>query len=238
MKAIKSTNTGREVRCGIRKTVLDDIALPSDVGMIEIHFSSNLDKLKRLHVDGGLYEQNALYQLAVCTRPWGWAVSHFPQIILGPKMHYILGSSTASCRIAKIVRRYFLEVLRSANRSQGPTLGGRSWPGQRPGLKDAAAAVVADRACLLPALALADDEVVGTDDSVVWETGGVDRGQVYMVVVDKQSGTGFVQVTKEGYIGPYVTVGPGETGYETVKIGQGQHCMVYHSCAVFYIIRA
>ncbi|KAG4428818.1 hypothetical protein IFR05_015695 [Cadophora sp. M221] len=109
---------------------------------------------------------------------------------------------------------------------------------QKQGLKDAAAAVVADRARLLPAFALADDEVVGTDDSVVCETGGVDRGQVYMVVVDKQSGTGSVQVTKEGYIGPHVNVGPGETGYETVKIEQGQHCMVYHSGAVFYMLRA
>ncbi|KAG4426999.1 hypothetical protein IFR05_017518, partial [Cadophora sp. M221] len=73
MEAIKSASTGREVRCGIRKTVLDDITLPSDVGIIEIHFSLELDKLKRLHVSGGLYGQNALYQLAVCTRPWGWA---------------------------------------------------------------------------------------------------------------------------------------------------------------------
>ncbi|KAG4430255.1 hypothetical protein IFR05_014266 [Cadophora sp. M221] len=111
METIKSASPGREVRCGIRKTILDDITLPLDVGMIEIHFSVKLDKLERLHVGGGLYGQNALYQLAVCTRPWGWEASHFCQIILGPKMHYILGSSTASWYIYSL--RHVIQVAES-----------------------------------------------------------------------------------------------------------------------------
>ncbi|KAG4433005.1 hypothetical protein IFR05_011520 [Cadophora sp. M221] len=109
---------------------------------------------------------------------------------------------------------------------------------QKQGLRDVATRVVADRAGLLPALTLADHEVLGVDDGVVWETGGVNSGQVYMVVADKKSGPGFVQVTKERYIAPRVIVGPDKSGYETIKIEQGHHCMVYHSCAVFYILRA
>lgn len=91
---------------------------------------------------------------------------------------------------------------------------------------------------MLPALALADDEIMGTDSSITYKTGGVNPGDVYMAVVDKQSGWGFVQVTKMGYVGPRVRVGPNEIGYETVKIEQSQHCMVYGSCAVYYIVRA
>ncbi|KAL2070678.1 hypothetical protein VTL71DRAFT_13704 [Oculimacula yallundae] len=108
---------------------------------------------------------------------------------------------------------------------------------QKQALRDAAAQVVADRASVLQALILAADEIMGRNNGVKWKQGGVNHGDVYMAVIDKQSGTGFVQVTKEGHCGPQISVGPSQSGYETVKIEQDQYCIVFHSCAVLYIRR-
>ncbi|PVH84834.1 hypothetical protein DL98DRAFT_651552 [Cadophora sp. DSE1049] len=109
---------------------------------------------------------------------------------------------------------------------------------QKLALREAAAKVVSDRSGILPPLALAADEVAGTDESITYRAGGVNRGDLYMAVVDKQHGDGFVSVSKEGRIGPQVKVGPNEVGYETVKVEQDDFCTVYFRCAVFYILRA
>lgn len=58
-----------------------------------------------------------------------------------------------------------------------------------------------------------------------------------MAVIDKVSGKGFVQVSTDGYSGERIDVyesGSG-SGYATVKIEAGQHCMVY-GCVLYFIL--
>lgn len=89
-------------------------------------------------------------------------------------------------------------------------------------------------------LVLANDETVGADSDIKYETGGSGSGEICKAVIDKKSGYGFVCITDDsGYASPRYNTNPDqEAGYIVLDIGPGQTCMRYGSCAVLYILRS
>ena len=58
---------------------------------------------------------------------------------------------------------------------------------------------------------------------------------VCAVVVDKRSGSGFVQITGGNRDTEIVHTGPGESGFVKIDILDGQSCMLYGTPTVLYI---
>ena len=63
-----------------------------------------------------------------------------------------------------------------------------------------------------------------------------ERGpNVCAVVIDKNSGSGFVQITGGGFADQVIKTGPQETGFNMAEIQSEQTCMIYGRSTVLYI---
>lgn len=78
------------------------------------------------------------------------------------------------------------------------------------------------------------DETTGEDsgdNAFRWEVGP----DVCGVVVDKNSGIGFVQITGAGLPDQVIQTGPKETGFSLADIASSQTCMIYGCSTVLYV---
>ena len=78
------------------------------------------------------------------------------------------------------------------------------------------------------------DETTGEDsgdNAFQWKAGT----DVCGVVVDRNSGIGFVQITGSGLEDQVIQTGPKETGFTMAGIAPGQTCMIYGCSTVLYV---
>ncbi|KFY50858.1 hypothetical protein V495_00053 [Pseudogymnoascus sp. VKM F-4514 (FW-929)] len=78
------------------------------------------------------------------------------------------------------------------------------------------------------------DETTGEDsgdNAFRWRVGP----DVCGVVVDRNSGRGFVQITGSGLKDQVIQTGPEESGFTMAGIASGQTCMIYGRSTVLYI---
>ena len=78
---------------------------------------------------------------------------------------------------------------------------------------------------------LAPDETTGADDFKYEKYPNV-RG----VVVDRSSGSGWVQISGGGKPTTKITTGPRESGFQFAAIPDGQSCMLYGRPTVWWIL--